>query len=64
MLKSGDNFKTLGVIQVYKKNTNEEALYKCKNYDFDIVVEEVPNALEHDGDEFLSKYVADCMKEY
>lgn len=42
VLKSGDNFKTLGVIQVYKKDSNPDAEFKGRTYDFDIKIEEVP----------------------
>lgn len=44
VLKSGDNFKTLGIIDVFKKDTNPNAHYKCKNFDFSINVEQVPIA--------------------
>lgn len=39
VLKSGDNFKTIGVISVYQRGTQPEAKHKCKNFDFDIDVQ-------------------------
>jgi hypothetical protein len=45
-LKSGDNFKTIGIIDVFKKNHNDEAQFKCNNYDFNIQIDSVPIAME------------------
>ena len=49
-MKSGDNFDTIGVIDVYKKGENPDAEYKCKNYDFNIKVANVPVATEEEVD--------------
>lgn len=46
VLKSGDNFKSIGVINVYSKSKNFNTDFKGSRYDFDIVVEEVPTITE------------------
>lgn len=47
VLKNGDNFKCLGVIQVYAKNKNPEAEYKGRKFDFDVQQIQVPIATEN-----------------
>ena len=42
VLKSGDNFKNLGVIHVYKKDKNPSATYKGRNFDFNISIDDIP----------------------
>jgi hypothetical protein len=48
------------VIHVYRKDKNPNAEYKGHTYDFDISIENIPEAHE-DIDEELSKYVDACM---
>jgi hypothetical protein len=60
VVKSGDNFKTIGVINVFSKNSNTEAEFKCRNYDFNIKIHEIPIA-EEGIDEELNNFVNHCM---
>lgn len=46
VLKSGDNFKTIGIIDIFKKDQNAETHFKCKNFDFNINVQVVPIATQ------------------
>jgi hypothetical protein len=38
VIKSGDNFKCFGVINVYAKDRNPNAQYKGRTFDFDIKI--------------------------
>ncbi len=42
VIKSGDNFKCFGVINVYAKDKNPNAQYKGRTFDFDIKIQPVP----------------------
>jgi 5'-nucleotidase len=64
VLKDGDNFKTVGVIEVFKKGANTEAEHKCNSFDFNIRVEQIPAADDSDVDKELKMYVDVCMEEY
>lgn len=58
VLKSGDNFKSIGIIDVYKKGQSDQVHYKGRNYDFNIKVVEVPIAQQNEVDLQLRAYVS------
>ena len=48
VVKSGYDFKNLGLIRVYEKGSNESSKYKGRRYDYDVDIKDIPIAKEED----------------
>lgn len=62
VVKSGYDFANLGVIEVYNKNSNGNAKYKGRRFDFDVTIKDIPKAKEEDVDKELQAYVLEKKK--